>query len=206
MSASYILYVEAKVKDEWRCINCKVPKYDGKTGNSPEFEYLLSETYWNGSRSYFHNTYDKLRELGCDISFSDLSPELKERYKRSLEMEERGETTFLLLPVAVDYKTLDNFVSEDEYDMHGLVHKNSLFLYKKGDLEELWPVEHEELEGLSDKELEAYQYYEWDNDFGWNWGLKTVKKCASRDIHNFEMMNNIWFEDKIDYRIICIGG
>ena len=56
MSSSYYIYTDVCVDGKWVCINNKVK-------NIEKNKELISETYWNGSRSYFHETADKIEEI-----------------------------------------------------------------------------------------------------------------------------------------------
>ena len=206
MSASYSFYVEAKINGVWHCINPKYPHFkpDYKNGCVfDEYEYEIQVTYWNGSRSYFGEAYDKFRELGTEIKYAELSEELQSVYKKSCEVEESEEMLWCR-PVVVDYESFINYVKDDEFDSHGLVHKDALFKYKNGDIEELYALSREYAKVLTPEELKAYEYYEWDDWFGWNWGLKEVKKRAISNVVDFEDMNYMLGDRKT--RIIMIGG
>lgn len=191
MGSTYLFFVEAKINGEWHCINAKYPEWKEDWKNyevKNEFEYKLKESYWNGSRSYFGHAYDKLRDLGRQTDFSSLSPELKERFKSLVEDEESGEQTWVY-PIEIEWNTLSTFINDDEYDSHGLIHKDTLFKYEKGDIDELWALEDEEASKLSEKQLEAYVYYEWDDCFGFSRGVKTVKNRAWETIREFRDTN-----------------
>lgn len=206
MSASYSFYVEMEINGKWHCINPKYPHFKPDYNNHKvldEYEYESQVTYWNGSRSYFGAAYDKFCEIGKTIKYSELSEELQSIYKKSCELEENDEMVWCK-PVAVDYEYLINFVKDDEYDSHGLVHKDVLFEYKNGDREELYALDHEEARDLSSEEMKSYEYYEWDDWYNWNWGLKEVKQRAVSNVRDFEDLNYMLGDRKI--RIIMIGG
>jgi len=201
MAASYIFFVEANIDGKWYCINSQVKRFND-TEN--KFEYVLADTFWYGSRSYFSCAFDKFYELGSSIKFSDLSDELKRRYSFYIEKEANGEDIWVKL-ISVDFDNFVSYVDEKKFDHHGLIHKDKIFKYEHGDIDELYETDRSELAGLSEKELFAYNYYEWDDKFDWNWGLKEIKRCAVFDVSRFEAINAFW-DKKLNYRIIGIGG
>lgn len=205
MSSSYVFFVEANINGIWRCINSQVPEF--YRGGAREFlgdvKYHLMDTFWNGSRSYFSQAFEKFVELGRELTFSDLSKELKDRYSVYVE-EEKVSGNIYFRPVSVDADVLFSYVDEKKYDHHGLIHKDKIFDYEHCELDELVETDSKKLKELSKKELSAYEYYEWDDKFNWNWGLKELKRNAVLDITRFESMNSI-FDEKINYRIIGIG-
>ena len=206
MSADYFFYVEVKINNKWYCINPKYPhfKYDYKKYEVlDEYEYEQEVTYWNGSRSYFSATYEKLQEIGEPIRYSELSEELKTLYKNSCEAEENDEMLWCR-PVAIDYDRLINYIKDDEYDSHGLVHKDVLFGYRNGDIEEIYPLDHEEVKELTPDEMKSYEYHEWDSWYGWSWGIKEVKRRAISNVRDFFDLNYMIHDYKI--RVIMIGG
>ncbi len=206
MSASYHFYVEVKVNGTWHCINPKYPHFKEDYENHKvfdEYEYRTEETYWNGSRSYFGASYDKFRELGNEIKYAELSDELQKLYKNSCDAEANDDMVWCR-PVVVDYTYFINYVKDDEYDRHGLVHKDILFDYKNGDREELYALDHEEAKDLKTEEMKAYEYFEWDDWYEWNWGLKEVKKRAIANVRDFEDINYMLGDTEI--RIVMIGG
>ena len=203
MASTYIFYVEANIDGKWYCINSLVKHFNDSYEN--KFEYVLADTYWSGSRSYFSRAYDKFYELGSNIKFSDLSDELKQRYSTYVEKEANNEENWIK-PIAVYFDDLVSYVDEKKFDKHGLVHKDKIFSYEHGDLEELYETDSSELSGLTEQQLSAYSYYEWDDKFEWNWGLKEVKRFAVFDVNRFEASNIRFCDEKINYRIIGIGG
>ena len=208
MSASYIFFVEAKINGKWRCINSRVPHFEKKDGVfEDKCEYRLHETYWNGSRSYFSRAFEKYCELGHKCKFADISPELRDLYAKWCEDELNGGDVFTSYyqPVVLDYNTLISSVDEKKFDHHGLVHKDYIFEYENGDLEEIFCAERDETKDLSPEELKAYEYYEWDSWWDWNWGLKELKRRVVFDVQRFEDANDIFYT-KMEYRIVAIGG
>ena len=76
MSSNYYMYTDVCVDGKWVCINNKVK-------NIEKNKELISETYWNGSRSYFHKTADKIEEIGNRIEYQELSDEVKSVFRYS---------------------------------------------------------------------------------------------------------------------------
>ncbi|MBO7462030.1 MAG: hypothetical protein J6T96_05495 [Bacteroidales bacterium] len=206
MSTYYYIYTEVNMNGKWVCINGLVPefKYDYETHKyKDEREYKLCETYWNGSRSYFGQTYEKLHDLGRRVEFRDLSTELQEKWKSSVESENSGESTWNY-PSIVDWDRLRTYIKPDEYDSHGIISKDALFAYNHGDIDELYADDEIDFSKLSDEEKKAYQYHEWDSSYGWTWGIKKVVDEVSHDISRFEDQNNIFFDDNVKYRVVVI--
>ena len=57
MSTSYYMYTEVNIDGKWTCINNRIIDVERN-------EELMSETYYSGSRSYFGETADKIRDIG----------------------------------------------------------------------------------------------------------------------------------------------
>ena len=209
MSASYTFFVEAKINGNWRCINNLVPHFEKERDSGEcenKCEYVMTDTYWNGSRSYFSRAFEKYCELGTKIRFEDLSFELRNRYKKWTEDESKNDPfAEYYSPVALDFNVLVTYVDDKKFDHHGLIHKDQVFEYENGDIEELCCPEHDEIKDLSPEEMKAYEYYEWDDWWGWNWGLKELKRRVVLDVQRFEEINDIYYK-KPEYRIIAIGG
>ena len=200
MSTNYWIYTEAKVKNKWYAIDGIVPFFKEKDGEMT-VEPRQSCTYWNGSRSYFSEAYNRLCDIGRFGRFSELSDALQIEWNESVTEEAEGHTTYADLVIV----KMDDFyksVPMDAHDYHGLVHKNEIFSYEHGDSEELWPAEHEELEGLTPAEMEQYQYYEWDNPMGWLARFKTINARVHNIISTYLDVN--YLADADEYRLVVI--
>lgn len=207
MSASYFIYTEVKINDEWHCINGLMPKFKYNWGNHKyenEYEYELAETYYNGSRSYFGEAYNKLRDIGYGGKFIEMSKELQPLYASSIEDEKEGVDSWWH-PIFIDYDCFKKYVNPDKFDSHGLVHKNTLFAWENGDAEELWAVDHEELAELTEEEKRAYVYYEWDNPWDWHYYFKIINRYVESQLNAFCDLNGM-FNDDYQVRLVFIGG
>ena len=200
MSTNYWIYTEARVNDKWYAIDGIVPFLTEKDGYI-SVTMRQSNTYWNGSRSYFSEAYDKLREIGRFGQFSELSDAVKKEWKESVKEEEEGHTPYADVSI-VKLADFDRNVQMDTHDYHGIVHKNAIFSYEHGDIEELYPAEHEELDGLTPEEMKQYQYYEWDNPFGWLARFKTIKERVHNVIATYVDTN--YLVDADEYRLVVI--
>ncbi len=214
MGADYFVYTEAKIGDKWVSIDPRVPKLVDKRSSWQEphqydgtVEYKPQLTYWNGSRSYFGESYNKLRQLGWEIKFADLSDEVKKEWSSSLEaeQEERDDRFYYPTPIYVDYNDFKKCVDYNRYDYHHLVHKDQWVLFETGEIEDIYGVEHEEFAELTPEEKQCYEYHEWDEPMGWNDHFKTLLRCVNQRITDFEDINNLnWGDSGIQYRLIVI--
>lgn len=211
MGADYYIYTEVKINDKWISIDPLVPKLvdtrkswreSHKYNGEVEYEHQL--TYWNGSRSYFGETFDKLGEIGYTINFADLSDEVKEHWAGTVEAEANGERMYAPPPVCVDYEKFKRYVDVNRFDYHRLVHKDQWTLYKAGEIEDLYGVDHDAFVELTPEERQCYEYHEWDEPMGWNTYFKHILKCVEKRIIDFEDVNNIWGDSNMQYRIVAI--
>jgi len=204
MSTYYYIYTEVNINGKWICIDGMVPEIKRNSSNSifneNKIEYKIEETYWNGSRSYFGEAYDKLYLWGKQIGFKNLSQELKDRWKSRLESE--LEKKYCEPALVVNYKYIDKNIDYSKFDFHCVMHKDRIFKFESGDIEEMWPQEND-FSKVSDIEKQEYQYYEWDDPMGWNHALKDVKRCVEHEISRFRSRNDIW-DDTFEYRVVII--
>lgn len=201
MSTYYYVYTEAKIHGRWVGIDPMLPKYE----NDGAKELRYHETYWNGSRSCFSEAYSKLEQIGVRGKFIECSEEVKQQFKHSLENEQSEDESLGggYYPVFVDWNIFNKYIDLNKYDSHGLIHKDSLFAYQNGDIYELYPVEHEDIEGLTTEELQAYTYYEWDDGMGWNGHFKDIYRKVQSRINDFKDINYL-YED-IEVRLVIVA-
>ena len=183
MSASYYIYAETLIDGFWRCI-CPYVK------NLKKDKLSMIETYYSGSRSYFSETFDKLRELGVNADKTTISKEISSRHEESWQ-DDNYPYVF-----AVDYDVLKKYAPKNnEKEMHGYVSKNDIFEYEKGDLDEIWNyLNGEEFRSLSSEEKKYYQYFEWNSADGWYRYFGEIKDSVDRQLENFCDVNGIWGE------------
>ena len=214
MGVDYFVYTEAKIGDKWISIDPNIPKLIDKRKDYKEphrydgdYELKHTETYWNGSRSYFRQTYDKLREIGSEIKFTDLSDGVKKEWQSSVENEEKCDDGWQWYrPIQVDYKEFLKYVHPKQFDSHGMVHKDVVFQFENGDLEDMYAVDHDEYAELTPEERKSYVYYEWDDTMGWNSHFKDLAKCVCRRVSDFKELNWLYDDYNITYRIIVIAS
>ncbi len=205
MSADYFIYTELKLNGKWISIDGTVPTYEYNYKShryEDKYEYRINETYYNGSRSFFWKTYEKLKEIGYCCKFSDLSRELKHIYSKSIEDEKHGHNPWWC-PICIDFKTFEEYVKQDKYDSHGLLHKDRIFEWENDELEEMYPIDHDDYIELSDEERKQYIYYEWDDPYGWNGHFKEIEKKATSVIDAFKSAN--YMNDDNEIRLVLIG-
>ena len=198
MGNSFIIHTEAKIEDEWRCID---GYYRIKAYPSDEEKLKLAVTYENGSRSLFGSAYDKLYIIGETVPFSALSKEIQEEYKECRYAENYiGEAT--QEEASYPVISLPRFYSyvPKGFSHHGIVHKDRVASFENGEIEELWD-ESEELKGLPDISKDTYQYYEWDDLYDWPFYFKELKTRISENVSKY--FDNAWYcNDDVEMRIV----
>lgn len=191
MGADYMIYTEVKRNNKWHAVN-------GMYYSDSEKQYVLAETYWNGSRTYFSRTYDKLNELGRVIRPRDLSEEV---LKKEDWLKEEDDDMPI---ISVDWKTLLSAIPKtDRKELCGYVHKRVLWEYENEDAEIDDYLSGEEYNALSDAEKKEYEFYEWDDPLSWYSYLRVIKEKARHEIHSYMSVNGLWDEPE-DFRIVCI--
>lgn len=200
MSTTYLLYTEAKVDGKWYTISGTVPRIIEENG-AVSVKEKLSTTYESGSRSYFGETYNKLFEIGRYGKFSELSDALKNEFNESLREEEEKGVTYGDL-VIVSHSVFTKYAVKDQYDHHGLLHRDTIFAFENGDLDDVCGVDHSDIEDMSDEELKQYQYYEWDDTMGWLRYFKIIHTNMACEISKFLNVN--YWKDPEDYRLVAI--
>lgn len=206
MSSSYFIYTEIQINGKWLAVNALVPsfKWDNKNNRYlDQYTYKLGETYYNGSRSYFREAYDKLEQIGQTLKFSDCSDAVKQSWGSSVEAEEKGENWHF--PIAIALSDFEKYVDVDKFDRHGVVHKDQIFEWKNNDIEDLYPIEHDEYCQMSDEEKKQYQYFEWDNPFGYNRIFKEIYRNVIKELNSFKEQNFMINDAQYPVRIILIS-
>ena len=183
MGDTYLIYTEMKIDGKWRCI-------DGyryyKPYSKNEEKLALYCTYINGSRSYFGDTYDKLREIGSMTKFSDLSQEIQNehpglKYESNFYGEDtKNEACY----VTVNLNTFYDMVPPG-FQCHGVIHKDVLELYKTGEIDELYQDEDLDFNNMTDIEKQCYEYFEWDNKYSWFYYFKKLKDIVTNTVNKY---------------------
>lgn len=189
MSSNYYIYTEVCVEGKWICVNNKVK--DVK--NNKEF---ISETYYNGSRSYFHETADKIEEIGNHLEHAELSDEVKGIFKDSEYFRAFSVTPNAMSSCFPEDKTLKEFC--------GYVQKETLFLYQTGEIDDIYEcLSAEEYSELSDEQKNFYQFYEWNSADGWYVHFKEILEHFYWQKYEWETVN-YGRENKYSYRLVLI--
>ena len=199
MGNTYFIHTEAKLNGSWKCID---GYYMIKHYGEDKERLTLSSTYENYSRSYFGSTYEKLQEIGNRVAFSELSTEVQSahnglRFVNNLFGENKEEESYV---VVVKYNELKAHIPNGS-QYHGVIHKNLIFEYEHGEIEDLFEDDEIDFSSLSDEEKKAYQYYEWDDVYDWPNGIKQIMKFVDITIEKYMM--NAYEYDTPDVRIVC---
>ena len=203
MGTFYNIYVEAYVNNKWRCIDGYYPH---KPYGKDEYTQRLYSLYENGSRSYFGDTYLKLREIGNLTKFSDLSeeiqnfcPELKYEYYWGDEADkDREEACYTTVPV----KVFQNAVPKG-FSNHGVIHKDYISAYETHEMDEIWEDDKVDWDEIPEIKKQCYQYYEWDNRYEWQYYFKHINEFVNHEIMKYK--NNEWTVDDPDFRLVVIA-
>ena len=162
MGADYYVYTEVKRKDgAWHALN-------GQYFNEAANRHEITQTYWNGSRTYFSRTYNKLREIGDVIKPSELSPEVIA--KEDWVSDDEGDRV-----VIVSLRDLRKAIpNTTRHQCCGYVHKRNLWEHEAEGVEIDEYMCAEDYNELSDAEKKEYEFYEWDDPMNWYVHLKDV--------------------------------
>lgn len=198
MGNTYLIYTEAKIDDKWRCID---GYYYHKPYGKSEEKLSLYCTYINGSRPYFGNTYDKLCEIGQKTKFSDLSQEIQNehpnlKYEINWHGEDAKKEAYY---VTVDLQTFNDTVPAG-FQNHAVIHKDTIELYKNGELDELYQDEELDFNKMTDLERECYVYYEWDDHYSWQYHFKELKDIINYTVIKF--YHNEYMFDRYECRLV----
>lgn len=190
MASDYFCYTERKRKDgTWHAIN-------GMYYDESVRDYVMSNTYRSGSRSYFGRTYDKMREMGHIICASELSEEVR-------KVENWFDDDYDSI-VAVSLKDIVAAVEKsNRKSCCGYVHKRNIWSHE---------VEHDEINEyysaaeyneLTKAEQKEYEFYEWDDPMDWPIHLRGILDSMNYTISTYRAVNSIW-NDSGEIRLVCI--
>lgn len=200
MGALYLIYTEARIDDEWVCID---GYYETKSIRTGDKHLSLAATYENGSRSCFGSTYDELRHIGEYELFSNLSSEIKKqhsglKYKYDLYMKQTDEEeSYLVIPYNLFLEKCPNVFSK-----HGIIHKDTIFAFEHGEIDDLYTDDEIDFSKMTELERQVYRYYEWDDLYDWPHFFKEIKKCVEHTIDKY-MMNSWALIDRPEVRLVC---
>lgn len=196
MSTYYTFYTEALVDKAWHCID---PKFLHLERRGEDQIYRLSPTYWNGSRSYFSEAYDKLVEVSTCIRFPELSEELRVCKREDWrgdesEIEPYYNSLLRAVPLA---KLRDLYESAKKYENYGIYRKNDIVLFEDGTLESLWEreIDPADYSALADEAKKLFQYYEWNDAMSWRSKIPDLYNLVTGRVREFESENYLEYED-----------
>lgn len=207
MSTTYLIYTEIRFKDgPWICA---CPYIKNKKG-----EEVLITTYESGSRSYFENTYDKLRELNIGVRFPEgLSETLRKKFYDDV-LNRKGEELYnpedtiqyyRRAIVCVPLSSLKAALpSKLKYQFHGVYHKDDIYRYETGEADYIEPVKSTKFAKLTEEEKKAYMYYEYDDEMDWPYNVKLLLKRIDLTVEQYINATASWGEDP-EVRIIAFA-
>lgn len=165
-------------------------------------EWPIHITYWNGSRSYFSDTYYKLLEISRPIKFEDLSLELRIQMSVGWRGEEEDARKYYddVLRVC-SFADLRSICPNGEHEHHGLYHKDKIVCFRTHETEDLFEedITPEKYAELPEEARKVYQYFEWDDPMSWRAHIPEIVRKVSQRVNEFEDMN---FLDCDDVRVI----
>lgn len=190
MSSDYYFYTEALVDGTWYGIDPRVLRLQhGDSGMT----WQVNHTYWNGSRSYFGETFEKLEEISVPIKLEDTSAE----FRMNKIMNWRGDDKDIApyydkaLRVLPMEKLLALKPDKDTHEIHGIYHKDRIVLFEDGTLEDLYEedISPEAYSALDAEAKRVYKYYEWDNPMSWRHYIPILISAVNARVAEFESVN-----------------
>ena len=197
MSTYYDFYLDGIVKGKRISL---VPL----TYNIEKNKYGLSAFYYG--QSILGETYDKILEIGGRVPFDSLPDDLKRRCKRFDDDDEsRQDMPEYLRDSLVGCKLEDmrRIVPKDRMELHGYVLKDSISAYTMGETDFIEPVNIEEYNNMSPEEKRLYEYFEWDDNYGFVKYFKELIVLSDAMIELFESAN-YYSAELSDARVICL--
>ncbi len=189
MSISYYMYTEVNINGKWICINNRIK-------NIKKDMEMLSETYYSGSRSYFGEAAEKIKDIGLRINHEDMSEALKSIFK--------DEEYFFA--VSVSPKRMRDCFPEDKTlkEFCGYVLKDTLFRFQTGEIEDIcsW-LSIDEYLALSEEEKVFYKFYEWNSEDGWYIHFQEILEHFNWQRYEWGLVN--WNdENDYEFRLVLI--
>ena len=178
MGTEYEVYTVGTVHGKRKCLNGYVFNDKG--------DKKLTSTYWNGSRTYFSNTYQKLYEIGSRATAASIPDNLKEAIlDNQWEGYDINESEFLEVSLSDILKVLPK---DGVHDMCGFFSHESLLRVEFDGLSysDAEYIDTEQYAGLSKGGQKQYKYIEWDDDFGWLKHLRKIVSLVQNDIDMYE--------------------
>lgn len=189
MSTSYYMYTEVNINGKWTCINNRIT-------NIEKDKEMISETYYSGSRSYFGEAAEKIKNRGFRINHEDMSDALKSTFKDSQYFH----------AIAVSPKSMRDCFPEDKSlkEFCGYVLKNTLFRFQTGDIDDIYEwLSLDEYHALSEDEKAFYQFYEWNAEDGWYKHFQEILEHFDWQRYEWGLVN--WNEENdYEFRLVLI--
>lgn len=188
MGISYIMFTEYKHNGKWYCVNPYAINVE--TG-----EYKLIPTLHNHASRRFESVYNELKDLGSQVNINDLSENLRAALNDwGLESEK---TIY-----AVDYDDIDQQCKKKPIEYSAFALRSEIRDFENGLEDDIYDYVSAAEYRVMDRELKkAYQYYEWNQRFGWFEYFKKILKAMAEHLLNFETANNIYQENG-EHRLI----
>lgn len=178
MGVSYIMFTEFKYKGKWYCINSNALVVDS------DKKYKLIPTLQNSSRRGFEPVYRKLDEYSYRISADELSDNLR----FSLKDWGLSEESFIF---AVDIESLEKCCKEKPVQYSAFALRSEVRDYENGIEDDIYDYVTAAEYKVMDRELKkAYQYYEWNERFGWFEYFKRIISTMYQHQNEFELAND----------------
>lgn len=166
MGMSYFIFMEIFIDGKWVCMN-HYRKNDSEEELVPVFE--------SGSRSYFGNAFEKMQAVSDrDFCYNSLSQEIKE----FIHMDGNGiPDGFSIYAVPIDILK-ENIPSGSLHDNNYYVLKNDVFNHEADGDEIDSFLTLEEYRLLDEEEKKSYQFYEWDDEYGYVYYFRKILEHA----------------------------
>lgn len=196
MSTYYNFYTEAKIGDTWYCID---PRFLRLERGSTPMTYRIHNTYWNGSRSYFGEAYDRLEEVSHSIKLEDTSAEF--RMLKILDWQgDDGEVAKYydqVLRVLPFQKLRELYEESKTYENYGIYSVGDIAKYEQGVIEDLYDreIDPEKYSSLVDDARKMYKYYEWNYPMSWQANIPKLMERVVARINEFEDVNCLECDD-----------
>ena len=195
MGTDYFFYTEAKIDNTWYGIDPRILRLQNR---EEPLTYKINYTYWNGSRSYFGETYDKLKDISKPIRLEDTSTEFRIDHLLGWRGDDKDAIPYYdnMLRVMNFSQLMSLNSNKKMHDYHGLYRKDSIALFEAGEIEDLYDdISPEDYSALDDEAKKVYQYYEWDDPMGWRRHIPILVERVSERVREFEDMNYLICDD-----------
>ena len=164
-------------------INIKTSKYD------------LIPTLQNHASRSFEPIYNELKDLGSRIKITDLSENLQAALGDWCIQPEG-------FCYAVDYDEIAKKCRQKPIEYSAFALRSQIRDFENKLEDDIYDYVSAAEYRVMDKELKkAYQYYEWNQRFGWFEYFKSILKAMADHLANFEIANNIYQENG-EHRLI----